>query len=260
MFFQRSPDNTYDGKPGNEGIGWNCRMYRGSGSSSGLDVVSGVPYEVGKWTQVVVVYDPVDPVTNASLTIYVNGVAANANVWTGGSSGTDPGYVANASGSDVAPAVNSGSLGYAADGVLILGTIINTGPIMPGFESPNADLEFEGKISWMGLNRPSGLNVSGQITLEAWINPAATQGNFARIISHGPFAPSNYDPEMVPPSSWRCHGTEGRSTGPARLSWSAARMQLGQALFGGEPDVVRLLAIRQGFIEGSGFGWLCGRR
>ncbi len=102
VFFQRAPDATYAGKPGNEGIGWNCRMYRGSGGSSGLDVVSQVPYEVGKWTHVVVVYDPVDPVTNASLVIYINGVAANTNVWTGGASGTDPGYVANAADSDVA--------------------------------------------------------------------------------------------------------------------------------------------------------------
>jgi hypothetical protein len=102
VFFQRAPDESYAGKPGNEGIGWNCRMYRGSGGSSGLDVVSGVPYQVGKWTHVVVVYDPIDPVTNASLTIYIDGVAANTNVWTGGTSGTDPGYVANASDSDVA--------------------------------------------------------------------------------------------------------------------------------------------------------------
>jgi len=102
VFFQRAPDDSYNGKPGNEGIGWNCRMYRGSGGSSGLDVVSQVPYQVGKWTHVVVVYQPIDPVTNATLTIYVNGVAANTNVWTGGASGTDPGYVANASGSDVA--------------------------------------------------------------------------------------------------------------------------------------------------------------
>lgn len=102
VFFQRAPDDTYAGKPGYEGVGWNCRMYRGSGSSSGLDVVSGVPYEVGKWTHVVVVYDPVDPVTNASLIIYINGVPANTNVWTGGTSGTDPGYVSNAPGSEVA--------------------------------------------------------------------------------------------------------------------------------------------------------------
>lgn len=95
VFFQRAPNLEYSGKPGFEGVGWNCRMYRGSGGSSGLDVVSQVPYEAGKWTHVVVVYDPVDPVTNASLTIYINGVAANTNAWTGGGGGTDPGYAAN---------------------------------------------------------------------------------------------------------------------------------------------------------------------
>jgi hypothetical protein len=102
VVFQRAPDESYTGRSGFEGIGWNFRMYRGSGSSSGLDVTSGVPYEVGKWTHVVVVYDPVDPVTDASLTIYINGVAANTNVWNGGGSGTDPGYVADAPDSDVA--------------------------------------------------------------------------------------------------------------------------------------------------------------
>jgi len=101
VFFQRAPDESYTGKGGFEGVGWNCRMYRASGGSSGLDVVSGVPYEVGKWTHVVVVYDPIQ-VTNSSLTIYINGIAANTNVWTGGASGEDPGYVANAAGTDVA--------------------------------------------------------------------------------------------------------------------------------------------------------------
>lgn len=102
VMFQRAPDSSYEGKPGFEGVGWNLRMYRGSGGSSGLDVVSQVPYVVGQWTHVVVVYDPVDPVSNASLTMYINGVPANTNVWTGGASGTDPGYVANDPSTDVA--------------------------------------------------------------------------------------------------------------------------------------------------------------
>src|SRR5262249_17934888 len=70
VVFQRAPDNSYNGKGGFEGVGWNFRMYRGIGTGNGLDVVSQVPYEIGKWTHVVVVYDPVDPVTNASLIIY----------------------------------------------------------------------------------------------------------------------------------------------------------------------------------------------
>ena len=91
VFFQRKPSTDYFGS---EAVGWNFRMYRGSGSSSGLDVTSLVPYQVGKWTHVVVVYDPVQ-VSNATVTMYIDGVAANTNTWSGGASGTDPGYVAN---------------------------------------------------------------------------------------------------------------------------------------------------------------------
>ncbi len=87
VFFQRKPDPAYFG---GEPVGWNFRMYRGSGSSGGLDVTSLVPYQIGKWTHVVVVYDPVQ-VTNATVTMYIDGVAANTNIW----AGTTPGYVAN---------------------------------------------------------------------------------------------------------------------------------------------------------------------
>src|SRR5438552_3774009 len=80
VFFQRAPNLDYSGHGGFEGVGWNCRMYRGSGSSSGLDVVSQVPYEVGKWSHVDVGYAPIDPVTNGRLTIYIHGVAARANI------------------------------------------------------------------------------------------------------------------------------------------------------------------------------------
>jgi hypothetical protein len=47
------------------------------------------------------------------------------------------------------------------------------------------------------LNDPAGLEISGKITLEAWINPAATLGDPARIISHGPPTPSNYTTDQV---------------------------------------------------------------
>ncbi len=89
VFFQRKPNADYTEA---EGVGWNCRMFRGSGNSSGLDVTSQVPFEVGKWQHVVVVYDPMQ-VVNATLTIYINGVAANTNVWSGGTDGLQPGYV-----------------------------------------------------------------------------------------------------------------------------------------------------------------------
>ncbi len=87
VIFQRAQNDTYAGKPGYEGIGWNFRMYRGSGGSSGLDVTSQVPFVVGKWTHVVVVYDP----ASATVTMFIDGVEAASNTWTG----DGPGYVAN---------------------------------------------------------------------------------------------------------------------------------------------------------------------
>lgn len=101
VFFQRAPGPEYAGRAGYEGVGWNCRFYRGSGGSSGLDVTSEVPYQVGKWTHVVVVYDPVQ-LTNSTATIYIDGVAANTNVWNGGPDGTSPGYAANPAETDAA--------------------------------------------------------------------------------------------------------------------------------------------------------------
>lgn len=102
VFFQRKPNADYvEGEP----VGWNCRMYRGSGGSSGLDVTSLIPFEVGKWQHVAVVYDPVQ-VTNATLTIYINGEAANTNIWNGGPSGSDPGYAPCTGDHDPGEAVN----------------------------------------------------------------------------------------------------------------------------------------------------------
>jgi hypothetical protein len=90
------------------------------------------------------------------------------------------------------PATNSGSLGYVANGSLVLTTNIGVGPVTAGFGNPNPATPVDGTTSWVSLNNPSGLNISGQITLEAWINPSATQGDIARIVSHGPPTPSFY--------------------------------------------------------------------
>lgn len=84
-FFQRRPDPTYF--PGDNGLGWNFRMYNGVGGNTGLDIQSLVPYQVGKWQYVVVVYDPI-AFNNASLLIYIDGVLANTVTY----SGTDPAY------------------------------------------------------------------------------------------------------------------------------------------------------------------------
>ncbi len=94
------------------------------------------------------------------------------------------------------PAANSGSLGHLADGALVLTTNIGTGPAGAGLGSPNPAVPLDGASAWVGLNNPPGLNVSGQITLEAWIKPAATQTNIARIVSHGPPTPTAYDPSL----------------------------------------------------------------
>ena len=96
------------------------------------------------------------------------------------------------------PAANSGSLGYRANGSLVLTTNIATGPAGAGFAQPNPAVPLDGLTSWVSLNAPSGLNLSGQITLETWLNPDATQGGTARIISHGAPTPTAYDINTFP--------------------------------------------------------------
>ncbi len=104
VIFQRAQNISYNGKPGYEGVGWNFRMYRGSGSSSGLDVVSQVPYMIGTWTHVAVVYDP-DNENGATVSMFINGVEAASNTWTGEGAG----YQANTDDHDPTEAVNGPS-------------------------------------------------------------------------------------------------------------------------------------------------------
>ncbi|MBI3867902.1 MAG: LamG domain-containing protein [Verrucomicrobia bacterium] len=56
VIFQRAPNSSYAGVPGNEGIGWNFRFYNGV-NGSGTDLTSGAPYKVGEWQHVVVTWD-----------------------------------------------------------------------------------------------------------------------------------------------------------------------------------------------------------
>jgi hypothetical protein len=84
-FFQRRPDPSYF--PGDNGLGWNFRMYNGVGGNTPMDIQSLAPYQVGKWQHVVVTYDPVNA-SNATLIIYIDGLPANTNTY----SGTDPAY------------------------------------------------------------------------------------------------------------------------------------------------------------------------
>lgn len=91
VFFQRKPDFQYNGA---ETAGWNFRMYNAKGSSTAMDTTSRVPFLVGKWQHIVVTYDPVQ-LSNSVVTMYIDGVPVTTNTWAGGSTGTDPGYVAN---------------------------------------------------------------------------------------------------------------------------------------------------------------------
>ena len=95
-------------------------------------------------------------------------------------------------------ATNSGSLGYTANGSLVMTTNIGTGPTSAGFEANNSSVLLDGITMWVSLDNPSGLQVSGQITLEAWVKPDTTQGTLARIISHGPPTSTVYDTNVYP--------------------------------------------------------------
>jgi hypothetical protein len=101
------------------------------------------------------------------------------------------------------PAVNSGTLGSVADATLVLTSNIISGPLSPtypGFESTNTALPLDGIKQFADFNNPSGLNTSGQITLEAWVKPGASQGATARIISHGPQTPTSFPGQGLPGS------------------------------------------------------------
>jgi hypothetical protein len=106
---------------------------------------------------------------------------------------------------------NSGADGSVADGILILTTNQAAGPKSPayaGFESSNAALPVDGLKQWASLNNPPGLNISGQITLEAWVKPDAVQGDPARIISHGPPTLSDFLATSPVPDNAITNGSE----------------------------------------------------
>ncbi len=93
-------------------------------------------------------------------------------------------------------ATNSGALGFIADGNLTDTTNTAAGPQPPayvGFEASNTALALNGTTGWASFNNPAGLNISNQISLEAWVKPAAVQGPVARILSHGPQTISSYE-------------------------------------------------------------------
>ncbi len=84
-------------------------------------------------------------------------------------------------------AANLGSLGAAANA-----SLVNTTNIAAGFAPGTLALPLDGFTQFASLNNPAGLNLGGQITLEAWVQPASAQNATARIISHGPETISSY--------------------------------------------------------------------
>ena len=297
VIYQRDPNSTYTGPASSgEGIGYTFRMYTGTGSS-GQDVVTSTPYNVGEWQHLVFTWEPqtdLGPSASGSeqwngiQTAYVDGVAVASNssaIYAANTNPTEdpanhpPGdlcigsynlasglgeefegdidevvfynnyvltpdqilahymtgtnsqpvtnyesLVFNAAGdgylatngapiperttipqtylrfneSPVFRAANSGSMGHFADGSLVLTANTGIGPSGAGFEPGNPAVPLDGMTQWVALNDPAGLDRLGQITLEAWINPAATQGNTARIISHGPSTPTVVDLTSYP--------------------------------------------------------------
>ena len=85
-------------------------------------------------------------------------------------------------------ATNSGSLAALANGVdSNTGTPVSgpAAPIFPGFEAANLAESFTGS-DYIELLNPAGLNFTGPIALEAWIQPTASQGSsFGDVIAHG---------------------------------------------------------------------------
>lgn len=93
-------------------------------------------------------------------------------------------------------ATNIGTLGAGANGTYA--TVTNgiyfslpnsvagpQAPALAGFETNNLAANFDGGTNYVELLNPASLNFTGRITVEAWIQPAAAQNNFADIIAHG---------------------------------------------------------------------------
>ena len=83
---------------------------------------------------------------------------------------------------------NYGSLGSLANGTYANaqpGAAGPSAPIFPGFGAGNLAGSFNGTNTYVELENPAALNFTGQITLEAWIQPAASQNSEAYILAHG---------------------------------------------------------------------------
>lgn len=88
-----------------------------------------------------------------------------------------------------AVATNAGTLAAGADATLVNAPEVINGPQPPtyaGFDPLTAASRFNGDDTYLEIRNPAGLNFAGPLTLEAWVQPAATQPNAsANIIGHG---------------------------------------------------------------------------
>jgi hypothetical protein len=86
-------------------------------------------------------------------------------------------------------ATNLGTLGAAANAIPVNAPAAITGPVAPaftGFDTGKTASDFDSTRTYADLLNPAGLNLTGAITLEAWIQPDPSQPNpSANIISHG---------------------------------------------------------------------------
>lgn len=84
---------------------------------------------------------------------------------------------------------NAGTLGAAANAVLANAPDVINGPQPPayaGFDPLTAASLFDADNTYLEIRNPADLNFAGPITLEAWVQPAASQTNpSANILSHG---------------------------------------------------------------------------
>jgi Concanavalin A-like lectin/glucanases superfamily/Glycosyl hydrolases related to GH101 family, GH129 len=87
---------------------------------------------------------------------------------------------------DVVSAPVANNIGTVAGlGGVITGASPVSGPTTTGMGTGNKAQHFDGTNYWVDLGNPTALNFAGQITMEAWIKPSATQGSFGNIIAHG---------------------------------------------------------------------------
>ena len=82
-------------------------------------------------------------------------------------------------------ASNSGSLGSAADGTNMWGAVAaQPGPSYTGFPVGGTAVTLDGELGYVSVKDAPGLHFTGNITLSAWVKPAADD-YIREIIAHG---------------------------------------------------------------------------